>query len=73
MVQTRNQWRQWRDEGFDEREDDHDDGPCEDCENDSGPSGPRYRGSDNCKRHRERDDSPYTERVVAYRRRKART
>lgn len=36
----------------------------------TGVSGPQYRNRDTCKRHRVRDDQPYSEIVTQYRRRK---
>jgi hypothetical protein len=79
MVQTRNQYRTWRDRGFtntqeseassqhsNENHFEYNDNHSPSHQNDS-----RYKDNDHCHRHRKTDDSPYTEEVTSYRRRKA--
>lgn len=61
--------------------DNDDEEECEECsqasaasdyQRDFGTGYNPYTRNDHCHRHRARDDSPYTEQVVAYRRRKPR-
>lgn len=82
MVQTRASYRRWveeRDNNYNSQQSDttmfggssqasnHSySGNQEQCEECS------QRGEDECNRHRSSDDSPYSERVVSYRRRKPR-
>ena len=72
MVQTRAQWRQWRENNFPSQS------QCESC-NEDGSFNPGSQGdrvdnaneyNNDCNRHRGIDNDPYTERVISYRRRK---
>lgn len=76
MVQTRRQWRDWIDHGGNDSQ------PCESCANDQAFSeggednsnenvhDNAYRRNDHCHRHRKQDNTPKTEHVIAYSRRK---
>jgi hypothetical protein len=83
MVQTRNQYNRWRDNGFQSTQE-----SCSDCSQESNrsfnnnyeheetPSGNdnvssgRYKDNDSCHRHRKSDDQPFGVYVPAHYRRK---
>lgn len=85
MPQTRSQYRQWvqtRGAGYETSQDSEDE--CEACASQGSnvsyggnsyngeldePNNNVYGRNDRCKRHRHRDNEPYTQQVVAYRRR----
>lgn len=87
MVTTRAQHRRWQEhfarlrERRRERENEavwaelenrpYDVGATPAAEVNDYPEAQDYRPNDHCKRHRKRDDSEYSETVVAYKRRKA--
>jgi hypothetical protein len=74
MVQTRSQWRAWRNNNFESQH------RCSECDNDneysngsqmdSVDNANAYNNNNDCHRHRKQDDQPYSEEVVSYRRRK---
>jgi hypothetical protein len=73
MVETRAQYRRrmlWEAMEQESLQEDEDPEECTACE-DRRESGV-YAENDTCKRHRKRDDSPYTVNVTTYKRRKPR-
>jgi len=72
MVQTRSQWRHWRDNNFRSQSSQNDNAneyqhgqPSDRVDNSH-----EYSNNTDCNRHRPSDNQPYTEQVIAYRRRK---
>lgn len=81
MVQTRRQYNQWVENRGSNYQSSQSESECSQCSQDSysynhdadnAPNYPSYRSNDQCKRHRQQDDDPYTENVVSYTRRKPR-
>ncbi len=86
MVQTRRQYNRWVDERGEDYQtsqstcsdcsqrseaSQHDNDFAHEYQEELNErNGPSYRPNDHCKRHRNRDNDPYTEEVTTYRRRK---